>query len=110
MYLKALELGFKGSAPTTERRSTRYESRLRKLVGRASATIGPLVPECYEHTTVAGLGLRLPGSRMWWSAAVAIAAHLPSRAVVTFARFRGSTIEDARQRLETSFGRMAVWQ
>jgi hypothetical protein len=30
--------------------------------------------------------------------------------VVTFVRFRGSTVEDARQRLETTFGRLAVWQ
>lgn len=110
VYLTALELGFKGKCADDRATLDEYEARLRKLVGRRPVTIGPLVPECYEHTTVAGSGLRLPGSRMWWSAAVAIAAISLVVLVVTFARFRGSTIEDARQRLETSFGRMAVWQ
>ena len=110
VYLTALELGFKGRYADDRTTLDAYEARLRKLVGRRPPVTGPLVPACYDYTTVAGSGLRLPGSRMWWSTAVTIAALALLVLAVTFARFRGSTVEDARQRLETTFGRLAVWQ
>lgn len=109
-YLTALELGFKGRYADDRATLDAYEARLRKLVGRRQPLTGPLVPACYDHTTVAGSGLRLPRSRVWWSTAVTIAALSLLVLVVTFVRFRGSTVEDARQRLETTFGRLAVWQ
>jgi type VI secretion system protein ImpK len=109
VYLTALEHGFKGKFADTGDRQTldRYESRLRELVGRRPPGTGPLVPECYGCTTVAGSGLRLPASRMWWSAAAATVAIFLLALVLTMTRFRGSPIEDARQRLETSFGLLA---
>jgi type VI secretion system protein ImpK len=110
VYLTALELGFKGRYADDRATLDAYEGRLRKLVGRRPPATGPLVPGCYEHTTVAGSGLHLPRSRMWWSTAAAIAGIALLVLVVTFVRFRGSTVEDARQRLETTFGRLTVWQ
>ena len=110
VYLTALELGFKGRYADDRATLDAYEARLRKLLGRRPPVAGPLVPACYDHTTVAGAGLRLPGSRVWWSTAATIAALSLLVLVVTFVRFRGSTVEDARQRLETTFGRLAVWQ
>jgi len=110
VYLTALELGFRGRYADDRATLDAYEARLRKLVGRRPPVSGPLVPACYDHTTVAGSGLRLPGSRLWWSTAAAIAAVSLLVLVVTFVRFRGSTVEDARQRLQTTFGRLAVWQ
>jgi type VI secretion system protein ImpK len=110
VYLTALELGFKGRHADDPATLDACEARLRKLVGRRPPAMGPLVPACYDHTTVAGSGLRLPRSRLWWSTAAVIAALSVLVLVVTFVRFRGSTVEDARQRLETTFGRLAVWQ
>ena len=110
VYLTALELGFKGRYADDRATLDAYEARLRKAVGRRPPVAGPLVPACYDHTMVAGAGHRLPSSRRWWSAAVTIAALSLLFLVVTFVRFRGSTVEDARQRLETTFGRLAVWQ
>ncbi len=112
VYLTALELGFKGEFADADDRQTLdgYESRLRELVGRRPPVTAPLVPECYGYTTVAGSGLRLPASRMWWSAAVATVAIFLLALVITMTRFRGSPIEEARQRLETSFGLLAVWK
>ena len=109
LYLTALELGFKGkfADPVDRQILDGYESRLRELVGRRPPGTGPLVPECYDYTTVAGSGLRLPASRMWWSAAGATVAIFLLALVVTLTRFRGSPIEDTSQRLETSFGLLA---
>jgi type VI secretion system protein ImpK len=112
VYLTALELGFKGKFADDADRPTldSYESALRKLVGRLPRTAGPLVPQCYDYTLVAGSGPRLPASRMWWSAAAAIVGlFLAVLVIVSFTRFRGNAIiEDARQRLETSFGDLAA--
>jgi type VI secretion system protein ImpK len=110
VYLTALELGFKGQYADPDDQPTldAYEARLRELIGRRPAMTGPLVPECYDHTTVAAPGLRLPGSRVWWSAAVAVVAIFLLALIVTLARFRGSPIEGARQRLETNFGLLAA--
>jgi type VI secretion system protein ImpK len=108
VYLNALELGFKGQFAEDHKPLDAYESRLRELLGRRPLTMGPLVPECYAHTTVAGTRRQLPGSRVWWSAAVAIGALALLALLITLTRFRGSPIEDARQRLETSLGRSEV--
>jgi type VI secretion system protein ImpK len=105
VYLTALELGFTGRHADDRATLDDYEGRLRKLVGRRPAASGPLVAACYEHTTVADSGLRLPASRTWWSTAVTIAALSLLVLIVTLVSFRGSTVEDARQRLETTFGR-----
>lgn len=110
VYLNALELGFKGQFAEDAKALDAYESRLRELLGRRPLAMGPLVPECYHHTTVAGSGRQLPRSRLWWSAAVGIVALALLALLITFTRFRGSTIEDARQRLETSFGRLEVFR
>ena len=110
VYLTALELGFKGQFADADDQPTldAYEAKLREVIGRRPPMTGPLVPECYDSTTLAGPGLRLPGSLMWWSTAVAIVAIFLLALVITLARFRGSPVEDARQRLETSFGLLAA--
>ena len=104
VYLTALELGFTGKCADDRATLDAYEARLRKLVGRRPATMARSSRSATNTRRSPESGLRLPGSRMWWSAAVAIAAVSLLVLAVTFARFRGSTIEDARQRLETSFG------
>jgi type VI secretion system protein ImpK len=110
VYLTALELGFKGQYADADDQPTldAYEAKLRELIGRRPPMTGPLVPECYDHTTLAAPGRRLPGSRIWWSAAVAIVAIFLLALVITLMRFRGAPIEGARQRLETNFGLLAA--
>jgi type VI secretion system protein ImpK len=110
VYLTALELGFKGKFAEAGDRDTLdgYESRLRTLLGQRPSVAGPLVPACYQSTILAGTGRRLPPSRLWWSVAAAIAALFFLAFVLTLTRVRGSTIEAARQRLETSFNQLAA--
>jgi type VI secretion system protein ImpK len=111
VYLAALELGFKGKFADPADRETldAYAARLRALVDRLPPATGPIVPECYDHTiAAAGPGSRLPPSRLWWSAAVAIAGiFLIGLLVTAVARFRSANIEDARQRLETDLQYLA---
>jgi type VI secretion system protein ImpK len=110
VYLAALELGFKGQFADSVDRATLdgYESRLRELLGRRPSETGPLVPACYHSTIAAGSGRRLPASRLWWSVAAAIAAIFVLAFVLTLTRFRGSPIEEARQRLETAFNQLTA--
>ena len=107
VYLTALGLGFKGQYADEAHSDTleAYERELRKLVGRGPRLNGPLVPQCYEHTSIAGVGLQLPASRIWWWAAVAVVGIcLFAMVVVTVTRFHGTTIEEARQKVEASLG------
>ncbi len=107
VYLTALELGFKGRFADAVDRQTldTYEAELRKLVGRAPRVTSPLVPQCYENTSVAGSGRRLPGSRIWWRTAVAIVGVcLVAAVLLTATWFHETTIERARRKLEASFG------
>jgi type VI secretion system protein ImpK len=111
VYLAALELGFKGkfADPADGETLDAYAARLRALVDRLPPATGPIVPECYDHTiAAAGPGSRLPPSRLWWSAAVAIVGiFLIVLLVIGIARFRSANIEDARQRLETDLRSLA---
>jgi hypothetical protein len=53
---------------------------------------------------VAGTGAELPRSRDWWIAAWTIAGiFLLAALIVTTTRFRAATLEEARQKLDTSF-------
>ncbi len=111
VYLTALELGFKGTfadADDTQTLAT-YETELRSMVGREPPSTGPLVSQCYDHTVVAGTGAELPRARDWWIAAWTIAGiFLLAALVVTATRFRGATLEEARQKLDTSFELMTA--
>ncbi len=111
VYLTALELGFKGTFADADDTHTleRYESDLREMVGGSLSTRAPLVPQCYENTIVVGSGLQMPASRVWWWAAFGIAGICLLAVVIAAAtRFRGTTLEQARQKLEVSFDLMTA--
>ncbi len=111
VYLAALELGFKGTFADADDTHTleRYETDLRKMIGSSPSTRRPLVPQCYDNTIVAGSGLRMPASRVWWGASLGLVGTcLLAMVIVAATRSRGTTLERAQQKLEASFDLMTA--
>lgn len=75
VYLAALALGFEGKYAGLPDSGAidQYKRRLRQFVfGDRESLTGPLVPQCYESTMVAGRGQWLRSSRVWWWATAAV--------------------------------------